>query len=86
MDSLIKADIFFFVSTIAVGLTTVLVLVCLFYIIGALKNFRDISREIKHTVERTGEHVDTLIDLLEKSIIFKLFFGGKKKKSRKKKS
>jgi hypothetical protein len=47
MDTLIHADIFFFVTTIAVVVVTLLVVTVLIYLIKILRRIRTIAEEIK---------------------------------------
>ena len=47
MNTLIHADVFFFVTTIAVVVVTTAFTVAFVYFIGVLKNVRDVSESIK---------------------------------------
>lgn len=47
MESFIKSDIFFFVTTICIVLVTLLFLVILFYLIRVLRNIDFLSKKIK---------------------------------------
>lgn len=47
MDTLLKADIFFFITSIVVILAGVGLVIVLFYIIRILQNVKDISETIK---------------------------------------
>lgn len=47
MDTLIHADIFFFVTTIAVVVVAAVFTVALFYLVAVLRQVRDIASEIK---------------------------------------
>jgi hypothetical protein len=46
-DTLIHADIFFFISTIALVVIAIGMCIALFYVIGILRNTRDISESVK---------------------------------------
>lgn len=59
MQEFLKADIFFFVTTLAVVLVTILVLVILFLIVKILKNVKDISDTAKHEAENISEDIAT---------------------------
>jgi 5-bromo-4-chloroindolyl phosphate hydrolysis protein len=47
MDTLIHADIFFFITTIAVIIISIILGVVLYYLIKILKNVRDITESVK---------------------------------------
>lgn len=73
-----KADIFFFVTTICAIIVTVLVSVCLFYLSGALKNLRDITDTLKAGVDKAEERVEEFIERVEENPIFRFVFGNRK--------
>lgn len=83
MDTLMKADIFFFVTTIAVILLLVLLVIICIYFIKILKNFKDISDILKQSTEKVSGHIEDFSDMMMNNPLFRLFFG-KKKKTRKK--
>ncbi len=85
METLMKADIFFFISTIATIVLTILLVVCFYYLARTLKNFRDISDTLKKHVDRASGHIDELSKKVEESAIFSFIFG-KKRTSRKRKN
>jgi len=72
MQTLIHADIFFFVTTIAVVIFMVISIIASYYFISMLKNLRDISAKLKHGVDMVEEGI-------EESSLFRFFFGSKKK-------
>lgn len=47
MNSLIKADIFFFVSTIALVVISIGIAIALVYLIRILRNVKDVSEKVK---------------------------------------
>jgi hypothetical protein len=47
MTSIIKSDIFFFITTIAVIIVTIGVVVALVYLVQILRDMRDLSRKAK---------------------------------------
>ena len=47
MQNLIQTDVFFFITSVAVVLVTILVLVMFWYIIRILKNIKDVSDIVK---------------------------------------
>ena len=79
MDTLLKANIFFFVTTIAVIVFLVLGSIMFFYIIGILRNIKKASDKIEEKIDAAGEQVDTLYHSISNSFLFHLLFGKKKK-------
>lgn len=53
MQTLIHADIFFFITTIAVILVTLVAVIVLIYIVFILKDIRELSR----TIKKEGEEI-----------------------------
>jgi uncharacterized protein YoxC len=51
MESIIKSDIFFTISSVSVIIITVLIIVASFYLIKILKNVSEISTKTNQTVE-----------------------------------
>ena len=74
MESLIKADIFFFVASIATVVLAVLVSILLFYLIKAGKNLHLLSEALKGDFKDSEEFVAELKERLENNLIFRLFF------------
>jgi uncharacterized protein YoxC len=92
MNTLIHADIFFFVTTIAVVIVALAVAVVLFYSIKILKNVREISEAIKDETNLIREDIQAARENVRREG-FKLkhlasFFSGfpnKKTRSKKQK-
>ncbi len=84
MNNLIQADIFFFISSIAVALLILVLLVTLYYVRQILANFRDISRTLKKTVDTSSENIENIFEDIEDSRIYTFLFGKKKKKQKQK--
>ncbi|MBN2094170.1 MAG: hypothetical protein JW740_02265 [Candidatus Zambryskibacteria bacterium] len=83
MEQLVKADIFFFISSIATVIISILVIILLIYLISAAKNLYKISKIIKNTVKiGSAEFVTDIKEYLENNIIFRLFFPPARKKNR----
>ena len=96
MDSLIHADIFFFVTTIAVVLVTIVFTIALFYLIAVLRRVRDVAQEIKDEavlvredihdarkrIEREGFRLKHIVDFFSGFGSKKGNGGSKKKRSR----
>jgi competence protein ComGC len=65
-QSLLKADIFFFVSTIAVVVLTVLLIIGMVYILGILRTIKQISRTAKTGAETIVEGIEEAKDEMRK--------------------
>lgn len=74
MESLIKADIFFFISSVATVLLAILVSILLFYLIKAGKNLYRLSEALKGDFKETEEFVVELKERLEDNLVFRFFF------------
>ncbi|HEX7586492.1 MAG TPA: hypothetical protein VF390_02580 [Patescibacteria group bacterium] len=82
METVMKADIFFFISSIASVVLTVLLSVVLFYFIKAGKNLYQISEKLQDHFKESEEFVLELKERLEDNMIFRLFFPRARKKRR----
>lgn len=82
MESILKSDIFFFISSVSVVIITVIFIFVGFYLIKIMKNFSHISDRLKETVEGAASSLEEVGNDIKESIIFRFFFG-KKKKSKK---
>lgn len=74
METLVKVDIFFFISSVATVVLAILFSVLLCYLIKAGKNLHAISEMLKSEVGESSEYVEELKERLENNIIFKFFF------------
>lgn len=74
METLIKADIFFFISAIATVILTALFSMALFYFIKAGKNLYLISEKLQNHFAESEEFVLELKERLEDNLIFRMFF------------
>ncbi len=79
MASIIHADIFFFIASIFVAVMTVVLSISGFYLVGALRNFRDISATLKRGVENAEENLEETMHDIEESPVFRFFFGRKRR-------
>ena len=83
MNTLIKADIFFFVATIATVIFVILGSVALVYFIGILRNVKRATDSLRERIETTGQQLDALGEQIAASGIFRMIFGGVGKRRRK---
>lgn len=82
MESLIKADIFFFISSVATVVLAILFSVLLFYLIKAGKNLHMLSEMLKDGFKESEEFVLDLKERLEDNLFFRLFFPPSRKRRR----
>jgi len=75
-----KANIFFFVTTIAVIIFLVLGSIAFFYIIKILRNIKRASEKIEEKIEAGSEHASILYHKITESFLFNMLFGKKHKK------
>jgi hypothetical protein len=80
MESLMKADIFFFISSIATVVLTILVSILLVYLIRAGRNLHALSEALKGGFKESEEFITELKDRLEDNIVFRLFFPPSRKR------
>lgn len=60
MNTLIHADIFFFTTTIIFIVMGILASIALYYVIGILKNVRDVSDTVKESSDILAEDIKAL--------------------------
>ena len=82
MESLIKADIFFFISSVATVVLAILASVLIFYLIKAGKNLYMLSEVLKENLKDSEEFVEELRDRLEDNLVFRLFFPPARQRKR----
>ncbi|MFA6405034.1 MAG: hypothetical protein WCW03_03480 [Candidatus Paceibacterota bacterium] len=80
MESLLKADVFFFISSIATIVFTILVSVLLVYLIKAGKNLYKLSETLKSSYNDSEEFISELKERLEDNMVFRMFFPPLRKK------
>ncbi len=80
IESVIKADIFFVVTTIAVVLVALFFLVALFYFIRIVRNFYKISKILKNYADDANSELRELGEQIRQSPLFVFLFGQEKDK------
>jgi xanthine/uracil permease len=70
MDTLIHADIFFFVTTIAVVLITALFIVAILYIVRILNDLHYISKVVRTETDHLAEDFEEIRDRLKREGLF----------------
>ena len=81
MDTLIKADIFFFIASIATIIFVIMISILIYYLIRAAQNLHALSEAIKVGWKEGEEIVLELKDRLEGNMIFRMLFppAGRKR-------
>ena len=82
METVMKADIFFFISSIATVVLTVLLSVMLYYFIRAGRILYQISEKLQDHFGESEEYVLELKERLESNLVFRLFFPPARKSKR----
>ena len=78
MESILRSDMFFFITSISVIIITVFLLVALFYFIKMLRNFYKISSILKNYTENTETELKEMGSHIRQSPIFTFIFGKEK--------
>jgi len=84
MDTLVKADIFFFIASIATVVLAGLGAILLFYLIRAARNLQKLSEALKGGLKEGEDFVVDLKERLESNVIFRLLFPPSNRKRLKK--
>ncbi|MFA6251291.1 MAG: hypothetical protein WC603_01540 [Candidatus Paceibacterota bacterium] len=80
MESILKSDIFFFISSVSVVIITLVLLVTGFYFIKILRNFYKISTILKNYAEDTNTELREMGEHIRQSRLFTFIFGKEKVK------
>jgi hypothetical protein len=79
MDTLAKADIFFFVTTIAVVFVTIGLLVSFYYVVTAIRRLTDTIEKIERNMKDASEDVKEMAEDVRESFLFSLLFRKKRR-------
>ncbi len=85
METLMKADIFFFVTTICVVAVAVAIIYLIIRLSSFMQTLENLAEELKDKAGDIGEEAEEMLERIKDSFVFRLIFGAKKTKSRKKK-
>jgi uncharacterized membrane protein len=80
MESILKSDIFFFITSISVVIITLVILIAGFYFIKMLRNFYKISNILKNYTEKTEGELKEIAQHVKQSPLFTFIFGKEKVK------
>ncbi len=83
MQTIVKADVFFFVATIAMVLVSCTVVIVLIRISQALRTLTEFLEHLKTQTQNIGDEAGEILERIQTSFIFNVFFP--KKVDRKKK-
>ncbi len=83
METVMKADIFFFISSVATVVLAVLFSIGLFYFIKAGRNLYLISEKLQDNFQESKEFILELKERLENNIVFRMFFPPARRKKQK---
>ncbi|MCX6754533.1 MAG: hypothetical protein NTU81_01755 [Candidatus Nomurabacteria bacterium] len=78
MESILRSDIFFFITSISVIIITIFLLVALFYFIKMLINFYKISVILRKYTEATDNGLRDIGSHIRQSPLFTFIFGKEK--------
>lgn len=82
MDTFMKADIFFFVTTVAVVLITVGMIFVFFHLAKFMATCNRIAKNVESKADEIGEDAKEMVADVKESFLFRLMFPKAKKKSR----
>ncbi|MDP3661761.1 MAG: hypothetical protein Q8R17_02850 [bacterium] len=74
METILKADIFFFIASVATVALSVMASIVLFYLIKAGKHLCALSEALQDGFEHSEKFVAELKERLEDNPVFRLFF------------
>jgi len=80
MESVLKSDIFFFISSISVIVISAIIVVVLIYFLKILRNFYKISKILRNYSESAEAGLRDLGEQFRKSPLFTFIFGKEKPK------
>jgi hypothetical protein len=80
METLIHADIFFFVATIGLVIILALIVIGLIQLIRLFRVLERISLRIEKKIDEVGDATKELVEDLRSNRIFSWLFGGRRRK------
>lgn len=83
METLVHANIFFYISSIGFIILFTLLTIIAIYIISIVINIHKIITRIRQDIENIGDTAKELVEDLYENSFFSLFFKKKKKYNRK---
>lgn len=86
MESILKADIFFFITSIFVVFVGIITIIAGIYFIMLIRNFYKISKILKNYTENADANLRELGEQIRQSKLFIFLFGREKNKKSEKNS
>lgn len=80
MESILKSDIFFFITSIFVTIVGIITIIVGIYFIMLVRNFYKISKILKHYAESADANLRELGEQIRQSKLFTFLFGKEKAK------
>ena len=81
-QTLIHADIFFFIASIGFTVVTIALLIGLFYIIRVVRSVDRITTKIEIGIDTVSDDAKDLVADLRDSMAFRMIFGGQRKRKK----
>lgn len=79
MDTLIKADIFFFITSIAVVLVTLIIAYVAYKIMRALSEIERLAQTLGENIENASEDVRDLVLDMRDSFLYRMLFQKRRR-------
>ncbi|QQR49952.1 hypothetical protein IPF86_02605 [Candidatus Nomurabacteria bacterium] len=83
METIVKADIFFFITTISVILLTIFILIGIIYVLATVSKANKLLDMLTKEVTGTNAYIQDMLTDIRMSKVFTLFFHRSKKASQK---
>ena len=74
MDTLERADAFFFITSIAVIVGTIAWIVIAYFLVSTLSWVRKLVEKLENDVDEAGDEVREMLDDIRSSALFRFFF------------
>ncbi len=82
METLVQANIFFFITSLAVIAVSFVVVLLVLRLRKLVKSLHQVVDKLRDTTDYVGEEAKDLVEDIKQSPIFRLFFPRRKKASR----
>jgi len=80
MESILRSDIFFFITSISVTIITIVFVIAGYYFIRMIRNFYKISKALRNYTKDTEKELREMGDYVRQSPLFTFIFGKEKSK------
>jgi hypothetical protein len=78
MDTFLKLDIFFFITSVAVIIVTTVIVMAGYRLIKILKNIEHVTETLKNTVHSAESEMADIGERITESTLFNFVFGKRK--------